>query len=134
MAFHRGDVTRLNDFLRRDPGLTERRFSCREIYPSELGCAKDGRCGMHWTPIDGTTLLHLAIDFDEEEVFDLLLAHGAGVDARGKQGCGRFRRAHANLQCGGESWETSRIDGAEAFGTGCVDNSACIVEKIPGLV
>ena len=82
MAFHRGDVTRLNDFLRRDPGLTERRFSCREIYPSELGCAKDGRCGMHWTPIDGTTLLHLAIDFDEEEVFDLLLAHGAGVDAR----------------------------------------------------
>jgi hypothetical protein len=82
MAFHRGDVTRLNDFLRRDPGLTERRFSCREIYPSELGCAKDGRSGMHWTPIDGTTLLHLAIDFDEEEIFDLLLAHGAGVDAR----------------------------------------------------
>ena len=82
MAFHRGDVTRLKDFLRRDPGLIERRWSLLEIYPPELGCAKDGRSGMHWTPIDGTTLLHLAIDFDEEEIFQLLLAHGADVNAR----------------------------------------------------
>jgi hypothetical protein len=82
MAFHRGDVTRLKGFLRRDPALTNRRFSCLEIYPPALGCAKDGRSGMHWTPIDGTTLLHLAIDFDEEEIFDLLLAHGAEVNAQ----------------------------------------------------
>jgi len=82
MAFHRGDVVRLKDFLRRDPALSERRFRCLDIYPPELGCAKDGRSGMHWTPIDGTTLLHLAIDFDEEEVFDLLLARGAEVNAR----------------------------------------------------
>jgi len=82
MAFHRGDVARLKDFLRLDSGLIERRFSSVEIYPPEPGCAKDGRSGMHWTPIDGTTLLHLAIDFDEEEVFDLLLAHGAEVNAR----------------------------------------------------
>jgi hypothetical protein len=82
MAFHRGDVPRLEDFLRRDPGLGRRRFSCLEIYPPELGCSKDGRSGMHWTPIDGTTLLHLAIDFDEEEIFDMLLAHGAEVNAR----------------------------------------------------
>jgi hypothetical protein len=82
MAFHRGDLPRLKDFLRRDPGLTERRFSSLEIYPPELGCAKDGRSGMHWTPIDGTTLLHLAIDFDEEAIFELLLEHGADVNAR----------------------------------------------------
>jgi hypothetical protein len=82
MAFHRGDLERLKDFLRRDPGLVERRFSLLEIYPPELGCAKDGRSGMHWTPIGGTTLLHLAIDYDEEEIFDLLLAHGADVNAR----------------------------------------------------
>ena len=37
---------------------------------------------MHWTPIAGTTLLHLAIDFSEREIFDWLLAHGADVNAR----------------------------------------------------
>src|ERR1051325_3785829 len=83
MAFHRGDLGRLKEFLRRDPKLIERRFSLVEIYPPELGCAKDGRSGMHWTPIDGTTLLHLAIDFDEVEIFELLLAQGADVNARG---------------------------------------------------
>lgn len=82
MAFHRGDLTKLKSFLRRDPALIQKRFGSLEIYPPELGCAKDGRSGMHWTPIDGTTLLHLAIDFDEEEIFDLLLAHGAEVNAR----------------------------------------------------
>jgi hypothetical protein len=81
MAFHRGDLARLKDFLRRDPGLIDRRFSCLETYPPELGCAQDGRSGMHWTPIDGTTLLHLAIDFDEEEIFHLLLEQGANVNA-----------------------------------------------------
>lgn len=84
MAFHRGNVERLNEFLRRDPGLIERRFSLVEIYPPELGCAKDGRSGMHWTPIDGTTLLHLAIDFDEEDIFEMLLAQGADVNMRAK--------------------------------------------------
>ena len=84
MALHRGDVARLKEFLRRDRGLVERRFSLVEIYPPELGCAKDGKSGMHWTPIDGTTLLHLAIDFDEEEIFELLLAEGADVNARAK--------------------------------------------------
>lgn len=82
MAFHRGDLVRLKEFLRRDPGLIDRRFHLLEIYPPELGCAKDGRSGMHWTPIDGTTLLHLAIDFDEMEIFDLLLGLGADVNAR----------------------------------------------------
>jgi hypothetical protein len=81
MAFHCGDTDRLKDFLRKDPGLIERRFSCLEIYPPELGCASDGRSGMHWTPIEGTTLLHLAIDFDEEEIFEMLLSQGADVNA-----------------------------------------------------
>jgi ankyrin repeat protein len=81
MAFHRGQVDRLKDYLRRDPGLIGHRFSQREIFPPELGFAgeMDGLCG---TPLDGTTLLHLAIDFDEQEIFDLLLARGADVNAR----------------------------------------------------
>ena len=52
MAFHRGQVDRLRDFLRRDPGLVGRRFGVREIYPPDLGCGGDGLCG---TPLDGTT-------------------------------------------------------------------------------
>ena len=83
MAFHRGDLDRLKKFLHRDRHLIMQRFSLLEIYPPELGCAKDGRSGMHWTPIDGTTLLHLAIDFDEAEIVDLLLENGADVNACG---------------------------------------------------
>jgi Ankyrin repeat len=80
MSLHRGDVARLDRQLQSDPRLLERRFTLRDIYPLECGCSKDG--GMHWTPIDGTTLLHLAIDFREKEIFDWLLARGADVDAR----------------------------------------------------
>jgi hypothetical protein len=81
MAFHRGDAQRLRQFLERDPKLVERRFSLSEIYPRELGCSAEnpGMCG---TPIEGNTLLQLAIDFDEQEIFDLLLAAGADVNAR----------------------------------------------------
>src|SRR5205814_9964139 len=82
MAFHRGDVARLEMHFRRDPQLLDRRFTLREIYRPECGCSTDGRAGMHWTPIDGTTLLHLAIDFREHEIFDWLLALGAEVNAR----------------------------------------------------
>ena len=80
MAFHRGSIADLEKHLRRDPSLLARRFTLREIYPPELGCGTDG--GMHWTPIAGTTLLHLAIDFEEREIFDWLLARGADVNAR----------------------------------------------------
>lgn len=82
MAFHRGDTSQLEKHLGRDPRLIERRFTLREIYPPECGCADDGRSGVHWTPIDGATLLHLAIDFREREIFDWLLARGADVNAR----------------------------------------------------
>jgi hypothetical protein len=82
MALHRGRADLLDAQLQRDPGLVERRFRYREIYPPELGCTDDGRSGLHGTPVDGTTLLHLAIDFDEQAIFDLLLERGAGVDAR----------------------------------------------------
>lgn len=82
MAFHRGDVSQMERHLRRDPQLIERRFTLREIYPVECGCASNGQSGMHWTPIDGTTLAHLAIDFREREILDWLLARGADVNAR----------------------------------------------------
>lgn len=82
MAFHRGDIPRLEAHLRHDPRLLEKRFSLSEIYPSACGFANGGHSGMHWTPIDGTTLLHLAIDFGEHEIFAWLLARGADINAR----------------------------------------------------
>src|SRR5215470_915077 len=52
MAFHRGDVSQLEKHLRRDPQLMEHRFTLREIYPTDCGCADDERSGLHWTPIN----------------------------------------------------------------------------------
>jgi hypothetical protein len=81
MAFHRGDVSGLQKHLRRDPRLLHQRFALSEIYPTECGCGRDGRSGMHWTPIDGGTLLHLAVDFRERRIFDWLIDAGADVSA-----------------------------------------------------
>ena len=81
MAFHCGDLEQLKMHLQHDPQLIYRRFSYREIYPTDLGCADDFISGLHGSPIDGTTLLHLSIDFDEQEIFDWLLEQGADVNA-----------------------------------------------------
>lgn len=81
MAFHCGDLDQLKTLCLRDPQLVHRRFGYREIYPAELGCSDDLRSGLHGTPIAGTTLLHLSIDFDEREIFDWLLEQGADVNA-----------------------------------------------------
>jgi len=82
MAFHSGDLDLLKTHLQRNPQLIHQRFGYRDIYPPELGCADDLRSGLHGTPIDGTTLLHLSIDFDEREIFDWLIEQGADVNAR----------------------------------------------------
>lgn len=112
VAFHRGDIPQLEKHLRRDPALIERRFVLREIYPAECGCAADGRAGMHWTPIDGATLLHLAIDFREREIFDWLLAHGADVNARARtdrNGFGGNTPLYNAVVCG--PWPESGMTG-----------------------
>jgi hypothetical protein len=80
MALHRGDIAALEKHLRRDPHLFDRRFTLQEIYPAECGCGTGGP-GMHWTPIGGTTLLHLAVDFHEREIVAWLLEQGADANA-----------------------------------------------------
>jgi len=104
MAFHRGQLDRLKTHLRGEPALLNRRFSCREIYPPELGCSRDGRSGMHGTPLEGTTLLHMAIDFEEDEIFDLLLEQGADPNARASIDAAGFGGHtplfHAVVNCG----------------------------------
>ena len=81
MAFHRGRLDLLNRHLQRDPALPARRFAYRDIYPLECGCHEDESLGLHGTPLDGTTLLHMAVDFDEAEIFAWLLEMGADPDA-----------------------------------------------------
>ena len=81
MALHLGRTDLLASHLQRDPDLLARRFSYRDIYPLELGCHDDESLGLHGTTLDGTTLLHLSIDFDEMETAVWLMDHGADVNA-----------------------------------------------------
>ena len=80
MAFHRGRFDLLEAHLAREPGLLHRRFAIEEIFPAEVGCRHPQHEAMG-TPVDGGTLLHLAVYWDELDVAEWLLAHGAEADA-----------------------------------------------------
>ena len=79
MALHRGRLDLLGAHLRREPELLHRTFTHEEIYPPEIGC-HDEVNATHGTPLAGTTLLHMCVDYDEFEIAEWLLAHGARVD------------------------------------------------------
>jgi ankyrin repeat protein len=82
MAVHRGRIDLLEAHLRRDPRLLSQTFSHQEIYPLALGCSADHSLGLHGTPLDGTTLLHICVDFDEIEIAGWLIERGAKVNGR----------------------------------------------------
>jgi len=82
MALHRGRIDLLEAHLKRDPQLPRRTFSLEEIYPRELGCGPDYSYGLHGTPLAGTTLLHICVDFDEIEIARWFIEHGADVNAK----------------------------------------------------
>jgi len=81
MALHRGRFDLLEEHLRRDPSLLSRTFSHEEIYPPEMGCGDEIQM-TQGTPLKGTTLLHLCVDYDEYEIAEWLLAKGMDPDAR----------------------------------------------------
>jgi hypothetical protein len=81
MALHRGRIDLLEEHLRRDSRLLERTFSHEEIYPPDLGC-HDEILATHGTPLAGTTLMHMCIDYDEMEIALWLLDRGMDVDTR----------------------------------------------------
>jgi hypothetical protein len=80
MAFHRGRIDLLEAHLERDPSLLEHRFQESEIFPAELGI-KPGD-GLHVTPVFGSTLLHLAIEYDDIDVARWLIERGADVNGK----------------------------------------------------
>jgi hypothetical protein len=80
MALHRGRIDLLEEYLRRDPRLLQRTFSHEEIYPPELGC-HDEIQATQGTPLKGSTLLHLCVDYDEFEIAQWLLEQGMDVNA-----------------------------------------------------
>ena len=82
MAVHRGRIDLLDAHLARDPHLLTRTFSHEEIYPPEVGCSTDHSLGLHGTPLAGTTLLHLCVDFDEIEIARWLITRGMNVNAK----------------------------------------------------
>lgn len=82
MALHRGRIDLLEEHLRRDPGLLARTFPHQEIYPPELGCHADESLALHGTPLAGTTLLHLCVDYDEIEIARWLTERGADVNVK----------------------------------------------------
>ena len=98
MAMHRGRIDLLEAHWRRDPDLVRQTFSYEEIYPPEVGCHTDHSYGLHSTPLDGTTLLHMCVDFDEIEIGRWLLDHGADVNAKAEVGADGFG-GHTPLFC-----------------------------------
>jgi ankyrin repeat protein len=80
MAIHRGRIDLLEKCLTRDPSLLARRFPEAEIYPAELGIRPSR--GLHGAPLEGATILHMAVEFHEEEIARWLVERGADVNAR----------------------------------------------------
>jgi ankyrin repeat protein len=81
MALHRGRIDLLEKHLRRDPQLLQRTFAHEEIYPPELDCHDEVQA-TQGTPLKGTTLLHMCVDYDEIEIARWLIERGMDVNAR----------------------------------------------------
>lgn len=79
MAFHRGRIDLLEKHLKSDPELINRRFTLNEIFCEPF--FDNPSDGLHLTPVDGTTLLHLAVEYDDRDVMKWLVDHGADVNA-----------------------------------------------------
>jgi hypothetical protein len=69
----------LEKHLKKDPDLIHRKFSLKEIFCKPF--FRDDTDGLHLTPLEGATLLHLAIEYDERDIMQWLVENGADVNA-----------------------------------------------------
>jgi hypothetical protein len=81
MALHRGRTDLLEEHLRRDPNLLTRTFALEEIFLGAPACHANPYMAQG-TPLDGATLLHIAVYFDEIDIARWLLDRGMDVDVR----------------------------------------------------
>lgn len=81
MALHQRDTRLLEAHLRRDPLMTSRLFSERDVFPSGFGIELPSPYA-YVTPLScGVTLLHMAVEFCDVEMARWLLERGADVNA-----------------------------------------------------
>jgi ankyrin repeat protein len=81
MALHRGRIDLLQKHLDRDSALLTRTFTLEDIFGLAPACHAKPYAAQG-TPLDGTTLLHIAAYFDEVEIGEWLLDRGMNPDAQ----------------------------------------------------
>jgi ankyrin repeat protein len=124
MAMHRGRIDLLDAHLRRDPQLLNRTFSHEEIYPPSLGCHADHSLALHGTPLAGTTLLHMCVDFDEIEIARWLIEQGADVNAKAEIDADGFGGHTPLFGCVVSQAYLCRLQGDAAFARLLLDDGA----------
>ena len=109
MALHRGRIDLLEEHLARDPRLFERTFSHQEIFPPQFGCTE--YVDTQGTPLPGTTLLHMCVDWDEFEIAQWLVEKGANVNAKSaidQNGFGGYTPLFGAVVCYANFWGNYR--------------------------
>jgi hypothetical protein len=124
MAVHRGRIDLLEQHWRRDPELFARTFAHEEIYPPELGCHADKSLALHGTPLDGTTLLHMCVDYDEIEMARWMIERGASVDAKARVDAEGFGGHTALFGCVVSQPYSANCRDDNAFARLLLDNGA----------
>ena len=81
MALHRGRIDLLEEHLRHDPTVLTRTFSQSEIYSPQL-IWNGEPFAANGTPLDGTTLLDMSIDFFELPIAQWLIDRGMDVNVK----------------------------------------------------
>lgn len=79
-ALHRGRIDLLQQHLDRDPALLTRTFTLADVFQLAPACHSTPYSAQG-TPLDGTTLLHIAAYFGELEIGEWLLDRGMDPDA-----------------------------------------------------